>query len=155
MADRLSVARLREFFTYDPITGLVYRGSRVVGHKTAKGRYLGAEIDGREIPAHVIAWALMTGAWPKCQIDHVNRNGTDNRWSNLREASAAEQQVNRVSWAKSGRRGVTYSRGKWQANIRYDKKTHYLGRFDDPDLAAKVVMAARIKRWGQFATEFQ
>lgn len=39
----------------------------------------------------------MTGAWPDLQIDHINRDQLDNRWLNLRQATASQNGQNRGS----------------------------------------------------------
>lgn len=68
--------------------------------------------------------------------DHINRNGLDNRRSNLRVVNAKISALNRRKFAQFGGklthskyRGVTWNRGKWQAQIRVDGKTHHLGYF--------------------------
>ena len=78
---------------------------------------LAKNIDGvlRRTSAHVAAWRIMTGTWPPIGkvIDHINDNGADNRWSNLRLLSNGAN----VHRSREGaRRGVTRlvseSRGK-------------------------------------------
>jgi len=36
------------------------------------------------IKASRVAWLYMTGAWP-AEVRHINRDGSDDRWANLRE----------------------------------------------------------------------
>jgi hypothetical protein len=59
----------------------------------------------------------MTGRWPTCQVDHINRNPSDNRWSNLREAGRSENNFNRIRYPNSGFKGVYPSGKKWIARI--------------------------------------
>ena len=69
-----------------------------------------------------VMFLLMEGRWPEHQIDHINGDPTDNRWSNLREVTAAENSQNLAmsSANTSGRMGVSFNkrRGKWQASIK-------------------------------------
>jgi len=76
---------------------------------------------GRSYKAHRIAHLLMTGAWPTEVMDHINRNGHDNRWVNLRSASRSGNCCNKAARAdtKSGVKGLHYdTRGRrWIAQI--------------------------------------
>lgn len=39
----------------------------------------------------------MTGDWPTQEVDHINRNKTDNRWYNLRDVPRSVNQKNRTN----------------------------------------------------------
>ena len=51
---------------------------------------------GREYKRYNVAFLIKTGRWPLegCSIDHINRDSTDDRWSNLRELTHRQQLVN-------------------------------------------------------------
>ena len=87
--------------------------------------------------------------------DHINGNGLDNRRSNLRPATASQNNCNArlSSRNSSGVKGVTWHVGvrKWQAAVRLAGKTHYVGIFDSLDDAAQAVAAAREQIHGPFA----
>jgi hypothetical protein len=95
------IERLRELLTYDPLTGIFTRqSSRCSTAKKDPTRlistgYLQIYIDGRECKAHRIAWALYHGEDPyPMELDHINRNRTDNRIANLRLATSSENKKN-------------------------------------------------------------
>lgn len=81
-------------------------------------------------------------------VDHKNGNRLDNRRSNLRFATNAENIRNQPSAA-----GVTFHRGrqKWQAAIQFEKRSIYLGVFTDRNDAVAARRAAEIKYFGEFA----
>lgn len=90
-------------------------------------------------------------------VDHVNRNGLDNRKANLRPATRAENGRNR---AKSNNRsysskykGVSQYPGKklWKAHIQVNRKLSSLGSFDDEVQAAKAYDRAARKHHRDFA----
>jgi hypothetical protein len=106
--------------------------------------YLVSQIMDMPFRAHRVAWAIMTGAWPSDQIDHINGNRSDNRWCNLREADDRENAVNkaRQSRNKTGCTGVRWhnGRGYWEAFITRKRKFMTVGcfqKFEDAVAARK------------------
>ena len=88
------------------------------------------------------------------QCDHRDRNILNNSLSNLRLATASENQRN-ASLRKdnrSGIRGVSWFKasGKWQVQIRFGGKQHYLGYFEDINEAAAARKAAEVKYHKEF-----
>lgn len=93
--------------TYDPNTGSITRSGRAAGSCNGHG-YIRVCADGVRVLAHRLAWRLMTGQWPTAQVDHINRDRSDNRWENLRQASECE---NHQNIATAGRdRGAYWDR---------------------------------------------
>ena len=87
-------------------------------------------------------------------IDHINRNGLDNRKMNLRSATAMQNTWNRVK--KRGRnkfRGVLWNKKKkkWQARLIHKHKSISLGYFHDEVEAARTYDEAAKKFRGEFA----
>ena len=75
-------------------------------------------------------------------VDHINRNGLDNRKSNLRLCSNAQNQINKTKHKNntSGYKGVFYSKQhkKFRANIGYKGRKIFIGLFDTAIEAAKA-----------------
>lgn len=154
MNEVLTAARLRHLFRYNPETGIFTRNVSVsaelkgslAGTRSAKG-YLDIAIDRKSYRVHRLAWLYMTGFWPTAQVDHINRDRSDNRWANLREASNAENAQNRSknSNNSSGHTGVVWDKGsgKWRAQIKKDWKLRYLGVFDSVEEAAEAYISAK------------
>ena len=88
------------------------------------------------------------------EVDHIDGDGLNNRRSNLRLASRAQNQKNkgRPINNSSGVKGVTWcaKRGKWQAQISDANKHYNLGRFDKIEDAAAAYAAASAKFHGEF-----
>lgn len=136
---------LRETFDYRPLSGeLVWikvgLRSSSLGHvvkKNGLGKYPMVKLNGVRYRAHRLIWVWMTGAPPQGEIDHINRDPTDNRWCNLRDVSPQTNQRNRrPSSNKYGIVGV--SRGPypgwgyvWKVRIVVDNKSIGLGRYYD------------------------
>lgn len=89
------------------------------------------------------------------EIDHINRNGLDNRRENLRIVTHSDNMKNmrRHSDSKSQFKGVHLfkSTGKWQAQISNNGKRIHLGYFHSEIDAAKEYDRAAIKLHGRFA----
>jgi len=85
--------------------------------------------------AHQVAFFLHHGYYPQWpnSIDHINRDGCDNRIINLREVTARQQSANTgMSKANtSGVKGVSFlkDKGKWRASMNVDGKKTNLGTF--------------------------
>jgi len=83
---------------------------------------------------HRLAFLYMEGSFPSDDVDHINGNGTDNRWINLRSVTRVEnaRNVKLLSSNTSGHAGVGWDvhRNKWRARITVNNKTKHLGRFD-------------------------
>jgi hypothetical protein len=86
-------------------------------------------------------------------VDHINGNRLDNRRSNLRTATRRVNAINRMQSkiSKTGYKGVFPLRGKFQASIRNNGTSHYLGTFHDPALAALEYNRAAVRLHGDLA----
>jgi len=147
-----TVERLKELLTYDEASGQlvwkVYRNAQrpagsVAGHiHSSRGKlYCRVRVDNCLIMGHRIIWAMQYGAWPALQIDHIDGNGQNNRLSNLRLTTQAENNRNAAIRKdnKTGVAGVTINRsGRFQPNIKLNGKNTWLGSFATLEEAAKV-----------------
>ncbi len=98
---------------------------------------------------------LIMGLGPesRVQVDHQDGNGLNNRRSNLRAATHAENQRNREVSANNrlGYKGVSPWRGKYRATIRGNGKQKWVGAFETVEEAAAAYNHAAIKHFGDFA----
>lgn len=87
--------------------------------------------------------------------DHRDRNGLDNRKSNLRNCTRSQNLMNTIKREKnlSGYKGVTWckEKEKWQAQIFVNNKNIRLGRFKTKEAAAFIYDEAAKKYFGEFA----
>ena len=184
--------QLRQLFRYDPETGDLFwlrrspdsfrqEGKRPASDaaKTWNAQYAGKRVDhvdpstgyiraavlGSRLYAHRIAWAMHYGEHPLNLVDHTNGDKTDNRISNLRAATRADNQHNRKAVPKvngnptsSPYCGVYLNRrsNRWIARIRAyepDKGSvqHGLGTYGCQTAAALAYDAAARRLHGEFA----
>lgn len=89
------------------------------------------------------------------EVDHINRNRTDNRKINLRICTGSENRVNTtiLKRNKSGYKGVFWDKynKKWEATISFNKKNYFLGLFDDPELASYAYIEKSKELHGEFS----
>jgi hypothetical protein len=144
-------------FHYDPITGVftnilrrancVHPGTQA-GHVNAKG-YRIIKYRQRAYKAHRLAIFYMTGEWPPEQVDHINGNRDDNRYSNLRCADRALNTQNlkgAVSGSASGLIGAHrggWKKRRWVATINVEGKRHYLGIYQTAEEAHQVYLETK------------
>ncbi len=160
---KLSHKRLLEVLDYDPKTGdftwrkcvgKVYEG-RLAGSVDAVG-YRRIAIDGERFFAHRLAWFYVYKAWPIHQVDHINVNNSDNRISNLRDATPSQNQANKPlnrEVSTTGFKGVSYHKRqkRYFARIRVNKKLIHLGCFKSAEDAHKAYVVAANDIHGAFA----
>ena len=88
-------------------------------------------------------------------VDHVNRNGLDNRRMNLRPATTSQNNANQGIRRDntSGFKGVSWEAAnrRWHARIRSDGKLHSLGRYATREEAALAYDAAATEFFGEYA----
>jgi hypothetical protein len=85
-------------------------------------------------------------------VDHKNRYGLDNHRVNLRNATPGQNCINRA-WGTgvSGFRGVRPWGNKWEARIGHQRRSVYIGLFDDPAEAARAYDRKAVELHGEFA----
>jgi hypothetical protein len=154
------VELLRQRFEYDPATGsLVWkRNGKQAGnaYKVGHSYYRRIMVDGQNYFAHRIAYAMHTGKDPlNMHIDHINGNGLNNSFFNLRLATPAQNLRNskRPTSHTSGFKGVHKSKRsqRWIAQINVAGKLVYIGTFDSPELAHMAYCKAAAELHGEFA----
>lgn len=151
----LTQDELRRRFNYDPETGLLSnRVPRCGGREGAinlSPRYAQVFVGGAYLSAHRVIWCWQTGQWPEWEVDHIDGNSRNNRWSNLRLATPQQN----TRWARSpksatGLRGIT-KRGKGFC-VRIGRGARgnrvYIGTFPTLTEALRARRAAEATYWG-------
>jgi hypothetical protein len=112
-------------------------------------------INGGKHYAHRIAWLYVYGVWPINTIDHINRDPSDNKLSNLREATKAQNNKNSspIKGSSSKYKGVYLPKGKskWVVRLHHEGKTKHIGVFDCEHEAALAYNEEAKKVIGDFA----
>jgi hypothetical protein len=175
MKNIITPETLRQIVSYDPMTGKLcwlvvkpemfkpgkrhsaetrcaiwnskYSGRPALQHRDKNRPYAYGDIFGRKYYAHRVAFAIMAGKWPKI-IDHIDGDKSNNRWSNLREVTQAQNMQN--TWLRadntSGHVGVSFdvSRGLWSSEIYVNGKKQFLGRYVDKNEAIAARLDAQL-----------
>lgn len=171
MPEIMTYDQLVEALSYEPETGEFrwrHRGdvpkkvnTRLAGEiagtdgKRKWGAYRQIVVGGRSYLAHRLAWLYMTGEWPSAEIDHRDRNGLNNRWPNLREATPSQNGANKgaSSTNRCGVKGATFVKrtGKYQAKIKDKGLSKHLGYFDTAEEANAAYLQAAKRLYGEYA----
>ena len=112
--------------------------------------HIGVQFKRRMLQAHRVVWLLTHGEWPgtNMMIDHINGNRADNRPSNLRLATSAQNTHNKQRQGAVPFKGVVlHKSGRYQASCKHK----YLGLFKDAESAARAYDAQARQVFGEFA----
>lgn len=162
---------LKECFDYDPNTGnLTWKHrplshfkteaafkrwnqmfpGKIAGYKNKSKQnddlfYLTVTLDNKIRKAHVLCWIWYYGYEPE-RLDHIiEGNGTDNRICNLREISTSNN-ARKATTKKSNTSGVKGASltkyGNYEVSLKVNKKSMYIGKYDDVNYAGKMYATA-------------
>lgn len=158
--------QLKEELEYNPETGLFIRKKSgngnnkgdVAGSKDKDG-YIIIRVHGKRYKAHRLAWLYIYGYLPKAQIDHINRNKSDNRISNLREVFHADNRKNQDKTKRNstGRKGVSFSGDKnkpYRVYCSINGVNTYLGMFKTLEEAGNAYDESAKKHHGEYYYKF-
>jgi len=159
---------IRAAFDYSPETGiLTWRPKKVRrGHERADkifnalfaGKptgcpnglgYLRVLWNKQHYVAHRIIWKWVHGT-DAVMVDHINGDRSDNRIANLRNSTRSQNLANCRTSPRSGFKGASKIKNRWQANIRKDGVKIYLGSFKTPEDAHEAYCKAAKELHGDF-----
>lgn len=151
----MHIKRVRELFDYNWKTGdLSWRTTGEPIRRLHPRGYYRVTFDGKQFLVHRLIWFYLHGRWPSDEIDHVNGIPTDNRLSNLREASHSQNMKNRKkhnNQSRSPLKGVKKCRSRWGAQIMVDGDKIHLGVFNTQEEAYEAYCNAAKIFHGEFA----
>ena len=158
MKYNITFEELNEFIGYDESVGGSYLYWKKTKGTAKKGKIAGTlSIDGywrimfkrNTYLCHRVIWFINTKKWPVDELDHKNGINSDNKFSNLREASHKENLQNLGAYKNntSGYAGVSLHKcsNKWQAQIKDSRKKHYLGLYDTKEEAYEAFLKAKAR----------
>ena len=138
----LTQERLRALLDYNPDTGVftwkvdrnnnAKQGS-VAGCISKGNKYVSIYVDGKQYSGHRLAWLWMYGCFPS-EIDHINRNRSDNRICNLRSVSRQQNILNKEA------KNYYYNKNakKWVAEFVRNGAYKYVGCYNSEEEANNV-----------------
>jgi hypothetical protein len=149
----LAASTVRALLAYNRRTGAltwrVARGRVAAGAPAGswKKRYLYVGLFGETYLAHRVIWLIVTGRWPKQDIDHRDTDSANNRFRNLRDASKTVNMRNRRRSNKNNKLGIVgvclTPSGRFQARIKDGSKTRHIGLFDTAQAAHRAYIKAQ------------
>jgi hypothetical protein len=111
--------------------------------------YVHIGIDSSRYMAHRLIWIFhngpITGGY---EIDHIDGNRANNKISNLRLATSAQNNFNTMRG-----HGVHFDKGsgKWRAMISVENKSRHIGLYETKAEALSASMGMRNSLWGEHA----
>ncbi len=127
----------------------------IIKNKRTGKEYWIITIDRKKYKRGHLIFLLLNGRMPFPCLDHKNGNSIDDRPSNIREATIAENNRNCHFHRKKANlpTGVTLIRNskKYESRIRFDTKRIHLGVYSTPEEAHSVYMKKRKELFGDFA----
>lgn len=126
---------------------------KTAGSRGIKSIVIG--VNGMSFPAHRLAWVYVYGdiLSTDLQVDHINNDPFDNRITNLRLATHAQNCSNARKWKnKILPKGVrALPKDKYQARLQCNKKTIHIGTFPTVEAAYEAYCNAARIHHGEFS----
>lgn len=144
----------------DTTKGSVYNLNGVeIGHynRSTKRYCIGVYADGRttQIARAYIIWWKHYRCWPKIQLDHKDRNGTNDRIDNLREGTGSQNGHNAGPKPRRNQKAIGLPKGvcihkrnknkPYLAQILVQYKLYWLGCFATVEEATEARRQAEIR----------
>lgn len=117
-----------------------------VGNLDASG-YVSISLLGAVYRAHRLAMILMDRYIDGLQVDHINGVRNDNRASNLRMVTPAQNSCNRF---RSGQVEYDFDRRRWSARVRHNGKLIRIGRHRTRGLAMSAAIKWYMRHHGEY-----
>lgn len=165
MKQLITHERLLELIEYNPDSGEILskvdRGSRckkgkILGTKNTTGHIV-LQLDKRMYLAHRLVWFYCFKEWPVNIIDHIDRNSSNNKLDNLREATKATNNYNSKLYSTNttGIKGAFFDsrRNLYYSQIVANGKKTWLGYFNTLEEAGQVYSIAAKDLHGEFYNE--
>ena len=144
--DRLEKCKIlkQKGYTYNAETGKIYgiKGNEIIrNNKQGYIQFGNCRNWKHSVYGHHFAWYMTYGNVEFEMLDHINRDKSDNRISNLRMVNHQQNCFN------NNYKGYTWdkTRNKWKAQIHINDKTIYLGRYDNEEDARQSYLIAKQK----------
>lgn len=144
--------KIEDYLQYNPDTGLIVwikspskkvKVGAIAG-STRKDGYVSIRLNKKLYLAHRLGWYLIHNDWPD-EVDHKDRNPSNNKLENLRLADRVLNNQNRHNF-QGGIRHIK-STGKYQVRVTSEGKRMHLGNFisiDEAKLVYKQFYETRI-----------
>lgn len=146
----LSQKRLMELVSYDELTGTFTKISigkkKPVSNSLDSKGYKRMAVDGVRYKQHRLVWLYAYGYFPSGFIDHINRDRSDNRLSNLRIVDPTDNPQNCGCYSSNKLKtpGVRKIKNDtYEARITTNKKTSSLGFFSSAREAGEAYLSAK------------
>ncbi len=174
MLDDLTAEEVRSLFTYDPSEpflrwrnpsgryGRIPAGSEAGGINKVEG-YRHVTVNGKNYRVSRLIWVHVKGEWPPHQVDHKDRDTSNDRWDNLRLATCGNNQANKGKQKSKKRKPTSMLKGvqavQKARSIRYravatkDGVIEHLGYFDSEELAHAAYLKRAKELHGEFASD--
>lgn len=152
---------LKKYYEYLPHTGeLILIKARCNADKSKINKPIGSlggperrktwmvKYKGKSYYVSRVAWLFMTGNDPgDLLVEHKNRNPKDNRWENLRLATGAENNYNKIFVGYSQRN----DNGLYRVRVTFDGSRITVGNFRTEEEAKKAAADAQKLFYREFA----
>lgn len=101
----------------------------------------------------ILMHRLITGAPAARFVDHADSDGLNNRRSNLRVCTPAENQRNQRTHRTNrlGLKGVWQASNGYRASLKTEGRTYHFGPYPTPEEAHAAYCQAAVEHFGEFA----